>query len=114
MRRSFPDLIFYIYASDVERDFWNERERGREISNCAGHREEFSSKEKIIRYQGEEGKKVGKDSIADESSPTFLLRPNSFLSAQQDRWFIDGTLRNLDVIIVFELVYGEKAREKGM
>lgn len=68
---------------------WNEisetREREREISNCAGHREEFSSKEKIIRYQGEEGKKVGKDSIADESSPTFLLRPNSFLSAQQDR-----------------------------
>lgn len=50
MRRSFPDLIFYIYASDVERDFWNEREG--EISNCAGHREEFSSKEKIIRYQG--------------------------------------------------------------
>lgn len=52
MRRSFPDLIFYIYASDVERDFWNEREREGEISNCAGHREEFSSKEKIIRYQG--------------------------------------------------------------
>lgn len=42
---------------------WNEisetREREREISNCAGHREEFSSK-KIIRYQGEEGKKNGK------------------------------------------------------
>lgn len=32
---------------------WNEisetREREGEISNCAGHREEFSSKEKIIK-----------------------------------------------------------------
>lgn len=65
---------------------WNEisetRERERFLTVRVIERN-FRRRRKLFVIK--EGKKVGKDSIADESSPTFLLRPNSFLSAQQDR-----------------------------
>lgn len=65
---------------------WNEisetRERERFLTVRVIERN-FRRRRKLFVIK--EDKKVGKDSIADESSPTFLLRPNSFLSAQQDR-----------------------------
>lgn len=67
---------------------WNEisetRERERFLTVRVIERN-FRRRRKLFVIKARKVKKMGKDSIADESSPTFLLRPNSFLSAQQDR-----------------------------